>query len=125
MQCQVRVLKLAVEQRWGALLPARHCAMPWLVEYATYLLSRFEVGQDGKTAYERLKGKQARTLGVDFGEAILWRSRLPSGTLGKLPSLWDDGGFFGVRGTSGEIIIGSRSGVWKTRTIQRRSLGER
>ena len=86
VQGQVRVLKLALERRWGVLIPARHCVIPWLVEYAAYLLNRFEVGQDGKTAYERLKGKQARTLGVEFGEAILWRSKPPGGALGKLSS---------------------------------------
>ena len=109
----------------GGLLPARHCVIPWLVEYAAYLLNSFDVGQDGKTAYERLKGKQARALGVEFGETILWRPRPTGGALGKLSSLWDDGVFLGVRGASGEIIIGSRSGVWKMRTIQRRPLGEK
>lgn len=125
VEAQVRVLKLAVETRWGVEIPAKHPILPWLVEYSAFLLNRFEVGHDGKTAYERLKGKQARTLGVEFAEAILWKSKPSGGALGKLSSLWDDGIFLGVRGKSGEIIVGSRSGVKKARTIQRRPVEER
>ena len=44
----------------------------WLTEYASYLLNRMEVSKDGKTAYERNKGKKARVMGVEFGESVLW-----------------------------------------------------
>jgi hypothetical protein len=37
--------------------------VPWLVEYAAVLTNRFEVGKDGKTSFERNKGRAARTLG--------------------------------------------------------------
>ena len=57
-------------------IPARHPVMAWIVEYAGYLLNRFEVSRDGKTAYERSKGKKAKSLGIEFGEAILWKKRL-------------------------------------------------
>ena len=40
-----------------------------MVEYAALLLNRFEIGKDGKTAYERHKGKKARALSLKFGEA--------------------------------------------------------
>jgi hypothetical protein len=39
-----------------------------LVEYAAYMLTRAEVGADGKTAYERSRGKVAKLAGVEFGE---------------------------------------------------------
>ena len=83
------------------------------------------MGHDGKTAYERLKGKHARTLGIEFGEAVLWRMRPAGGALGRLSSLWEEGIFLGVRAKSGEIIVGSKTGVWKTRTIQRRPYEDR
>ncbi|MGB2167266.1 MAG: hypothetical protein ACPH3M_08550, partial [Candidatus Puniceispirillales bacterium] len=50
-----------------------HPAIPWIVEHAAVLLNRFEVGHDGKTALERNKGKKAKFLGIEFGEAILWK----------------------------------------------------
>ncbi len=36
-------------------------------EYSMYLVSRLEASKDGKTAYERCKGKQAKVLGLEFG----------------------------------------------------------
>ena len=122
---QVRVLKVALEERWKVKVPAASAVIPWLMEYAAYLLNRFEVGHDGKTAYERCKGKAARCSGIEFGEAVLWRKKRVGGALGKLSSMWEDGVFLGVKGKTGEFIIGDEKGVWKTRTVQRKPMEER
>ena len=73
IQQQVRVMKSAIEGRWGVKLETRHPMIPWMIEHAAVLLNRFEVGRDGKTAFERNKGKKATTVGIEFGEAILWK----------------------------------------------------
>ena len=125
VQGQVRVLKLALEKRWGIKIPHRHSVIPWVVEYAAFLLNRYEVGHDGKTAYERLKGKRAKTLGIEFGEGVHWRMKQAKGALGKLDSLWSDGVYLGIKGKTGEIIIGDAEGVWRTRTIRRKPDAER
>jgi hypothetical protein len=121
----VRVLKAAVETRWGVTLPSKHAVLPWIIEYSAFLLNRFEVSADGFTAYERCKGKKAKVLGVEFGESILWRKRPMRGALGKLSSLWGDGIYLGVKGGTGEIIVANSEGVWKCRTIQRRPAEDR
>ena len=59
----------------------------WLVEYAAFLLNRHEVGQDGRTAYERLKGKRATSLGVEIGEKLMWKEK----KFGKLSPMWEEG----------------------------------
>ena len=71
---QVRVIKSAFETRTGMVLPSEHAMVPWLVEYASSLLNRGQVGKDGKTPYERLKGKSALLPGVEFGEKLFWRT---------------------------------------------------
>ena len=106
-------------------MPAASAVIPWLMEYAAHLLNRFEVGHDSKTAYERCKGKRARCAGIEFGEAVLWRRKPVGGALGKLSVMWGDGVFLGVKGKTGEFIIGDSAGVWKTRTVQRKPIGER
>ncbi len=106
----------------GVKIEARH---PWLVEYSGLILNRFEVGKDGRTAFERCKGKKAKTMGLEFGEAVLWKRRPGGGHLGKLMCLWSDGVYLGVKGSTGEIIVGNLYGVWKTRTAQRRPKEER
>ena len=64
VQHQVRVLKLTLEDRWKMKIPHKHSVVPWIIKYSASLLNRFEVGHDGKTAYERLKGKKAKVLGI-------------------------------------------------------------
>ena len=91
--------------------------MPWIVEWSAHVLNRFEVGKDGRTAFERCKGKRNKHLGIEFGEAVLWRKKHPGGALGKLSVAWSHGAFLGVRGRSNEIIVSETSGVWKTRTV--------
>ena len=119
VQGQVRVLKGALEDRWGAKITAKHMVIPWLMEYASHLLNRYEVGHDGRTAYERCKGKPAKTMGVEFGEKVLWRRKPAGGAMAKLTVLWEEGVFLGVKGRTGEFVVGDSKGVWKTRTIQR------
>ena len=92
---QLRVLKLALERRWMAEIPVHHLVLAWAVEYASFLLNRFEVGHDGKTAYERLKGKRATTLAIEFGEKVLWKASHQGGALGKLSSTWRVGVYLG------------------------------
>jgi len=45
----------------------------FIPEYAAYLLKRLEVGQDGKTAYERTKRKKPTVLGIEFGGNVLYK----------------------------------------------------
>ena len=52
----VRVLQSALEGPWVVKLETRHPAIPWVTGDAAILLNHFEVGHDGKTAYERNKG---------------------------------------------------------------------
>ena len=83
------------------------------------------MGHDGKTPYERCKAKRGKLPGLAFAEKILWRRRPVGGNLSKLTCLWEDGIFLGVKGSSGECIVGDGNGVWKTRTLTRRPLEER
>ena len=87
----IRVLKSALEAKLGILISQDHAVLPWLVEYAGWLVNRAEVGHDGKTPYERSKGKVAKLHGMEFGEAVLWKRRPVAGALGKLSCLWGDG----------------------------------
>ena len=44
---QTRVILSALEDRWKVQLPYDHPVMCFIVEYAAFLLNRFEVGHDG------------------------------------------------------------------------------
>ena len=57
---QMRTMRSALESRWGIKLSGRHPIFAWMAENAAVLLNRYLVGRDGKTAYERSKGKKSR-----------------------------------------------------------------
>ena len=78
------------------------------------LLTSFEVGRDGKTAYERLKGKSAKVQDVSFAEGILRKRTLAEGPPGKLTCMWDDRVYLCIKATTGEVIVGNWNGVWLT-----------
>ena len=116
----IRVLRSALEARMAVQVDGGHTVWPWLVEYAGFLLNRGDVGHDGKTAYERCKAKRGKMPGLEFGEKVLWRRKPVGNQLAKLTILWEDGIYLGIKGASGEFIIGDKKGVWKTRTVRRR-----
>ena len=53
---QIRRMKTALDNRLGADLSTDSNVLPWLIEYVSVLLSRYSVGRDGATAFERLEG---------------------------------------------------------------------
>ena len=118
-------MRSALEDKLGVKGDGGHSVWPWLVEYAAFLLNRGEVSHDGKTAYERCKAKRGRMPGLEFGEKVLWRRRPVGNHLAKLTCLWENGIGLGVKGSSGEFIVGDTQGVWKTRTMRRRPAEEK
>ena len=112
---QMRTMRSAAEKRLGVRWEHDHCVWAWIAEYASFLLNRFEVGHDGKTAYERCKGKRAKVEGLEFLESVWWKRRVDEGGLGKLAVRWEEGVFLGCKATTGEKIIGTLDGVVRAR----------
>ena len=125
VQGMIRTIRSDIEGRWGVKIDATHSIWPWIAEHAGFLLTRFEVGRDGKTAYERLKGKSAKVQGMAFAEGMWWKRKRAGGPLGKLTCMWKDGIYLGVKATTAEIIVGNRNGVCLTRTVRRKPAKER
>ena len=72
VQGQVRVLRRSVGEKLGVKLDTCRSIWPWLVEYASFMVSR-----------ERPR--------FFLGEKILWRRRQVGRNLGKLTCLCEDG----------------------------------
>ena len=106
LQGMIRTIRSDTEGRWRVKIDATHSILLWIVEHAGFLLTRFEAGRDGKTAFERLKGKSAKVQGMSFAEGILWKRKPAGGPLGKLTCMWEHGIYLGVKATTAEIIVG-------------------
>ena len=53
----LRVHKLDLERRLGEKLSVKHPIFAWLVEHIADVLNKYWIGTDGKTPYQRMKGK--------------------------------------------------------------------
>ena len=116
---QVRVVLLALEDKIGRQLDPQEPIAAFIPEYAAYVLNRLEVGKDGKTAYERARGKKATVVGLEFGEKVLWR-KAKGDKMAKLRSRWAYGIFVGVRRKSGELWVANKRGeIMKARAVKR------
>ena len=112
----IRTMRSALEER--ITVEMTDSIWPWLVEYASYLLNRLEVGKDGKTAYERVKGKKPTILGIEFGEKLLYMVKAKT-KMEKLNSRWEHGVFVGVKRKSGEVRIATEKGEETARSVRR------
>ena len=74
------------------------------------------MSSDGKTSYERVKGKPAQVIRVEFGEKVLWKFPVHGldRKMQKINARWSYGLFLGVRSTSGELIVADQ----ETKSIQ-------
>ena len=100
----------------------------WVVEYAGCLLSRYKVGSDGQTAYERIKNKKLRMPIVEFGERVLCIPCVAKGTKigqGSHEARYVYGTWIGIVQKTGEAIIGNSSGVFPSTSIRRLPVDER
>ena len=95
---QVRTLNDQLQRDLSVTLPTNHPIYAWLVNYAGFLISRFQIGVDGKTPYQRLKGKPYRRPLAKFGECVHYMPIDTAKThMNKLAARWRDGIVLGLR----------------------------
>ena len=101
----LRTMKSQLDARYMVDINIKHPVITWMCEYSMFLLNRLEVAADGKTSYERCKGKRANVMGLEFAEKVMWKHKAPVAKLEKLEPRWGHGLFVGVRTASNEMII--------------------
>ena len=70
VQGQMRTLKLGLESRYQRKILEDHPIWPWVVMYAALLINLCVVGEDGRTPYERRKGRRFKRELPEIGECI-------------------------------------------------------
>ena len=70
-QALTRTYKIALESRIGEEVGDESPVMAWICEWAALNHRRYKMGEDGRSAYERLYGKRAIQPTVEFGERVL------------------------------------------------------
>ena len=67
----IRTNKLDIEERIGKKIPQSHPLFSWLVEYSAWMLNIRNVGEDGMTAFHRVRGRAYAKRLLPFGELVL------------------------------------------------------
>ena len=116
---QVRVLRAGLQGRLDMVVRTSHPILTWLVQHAADCLSKYQIGEDGKTAYERLKGKKFSRAVVEFGEKVHYKKNAKGHKDNKLDSKWGEGFFLGFYWKTSEALIGTADGVKRAGTIRR------
>ena len=117
----IRTPKSALEERLKEKIDSKNPIMPWMVEYAATLLNTYRVGKDQKTATERHKGSKQVKPVAEFGECVWFMPLdLKSHPVSTPDCRFQDGVWLGVDQRTSETIIGTPSGVVKSRTIKRK-----
>ena len=123
---QCRAMKSAFLEKTKAEINDTHPIWSWVARHGNFLMSRYRVGQDGRTAYERLKGKRWKRPMVSFGEKVYFRPLKSyvagQGDMGPQLKL---GRYVGTHGRNGDVLIMTVDGVWKGGSIKRVPIEQR
>ena len=103
---QCRAMKSAFLEKTKAEINDTHPIWSWVARHGNFLMSRYRVGQDGRTAYERLKGKRWKRPMVSFGEKVYFRP-LKSYVAGQgdMEPQLKLGRYVGTHGRNGDVLI--------------------
>ena len=116
---QVRTVVHALESRYpGFKVKTTSLVYPWAVRHAAWLLTRFLIKSDGKTPYERLRGREYRGEITEFGEVSHFK--LADDKKGKLDAQSAVGVWLGKSLNSDEHYLGTENGIRRCRSLWRR-----
>ena len=124
-----RTIKRCTEKRIEQAIPPTHPLATWLVEHAALLINACAVGQDGKTAWKRLRGRDFGQRLVGFGEGVMYKQP-PKGpqhdTEGNMAPRMFPGIFLGYHYFSNTYRVATESGdVVRVRSLMRRPMADR
>ena len=100
------------------LSPKRHSILiARLIRHAAWCLTRFQVKNDGRSAFARVFGKAYTTQVLPFGERVMYKyTTVPTGNLDQR---WSHGIWVGKAPMTAEHITLTESGVQKARPLHR------
>ena len=114
-----RVHLLALDRKLGTEIPIDHPIVAWLVEFVGDVLTKYLVGLDGKTGYERLFGKSSREELLEFGEVVLWRRPRGQDSNVIVDARWETGVWVGRKWGTPHHLVSFGDRVVECRAVQR------
>ena len=118
-----RVFKFQIEGLARIEIESTDNILQWAVRWAAMVCSRYLVGADGKTGWERRRGRPCRLPVVRFGEKV-WYQQIRDGKQKRhhLETEWREGLWLGHTRNTNEVLIGNRDGVVRAYTVKRQEI---
>ena len=69
----MRVLKEQIEGKTNVKLKSDDVIIQWMIRWAAMMVSRYMVGKDGRTSFERRRGRACRVPVATFGEKVWYK----------------------------------------------------
>lgn len=115
----MRTYLIDLERRANFKVPINHPLMEWLVEHSADMLNKCSHGSDGRSPYQRIKGRAFHGELAPFGSAIMFRV-VGKVKGGELTDRWLPGVWLGKRFASDEHLVALRDSgrVFRCRSIQ-------
>ena len=126
MRSLIKVYLNQLEEKANVKLQATDPILQWLIRWVAMAYSRYKLGADGKTPYERQKGRMCVLEVVQFGEFVRYKQLGETSQERKsLECSWFEGVWLGHSRGSSEALVGTKDGVVRAWTIRRMPEGER
>ena len=120
VQSFTRVLVHKAVELHNAKFHAAHPLVAWNIRYSSQLLNRFQrSGDDGRTAFERRKGRPYRRRLPEFGELVMFLTVADGKHRRKLDERFHAGMYVGLVDRTDEVIVLTKGGYYKANTIRR------
>ena len=122
----VRVYVSQLEERANVEIEPEDVILQWAIRWAAMAYARYKVGEDGKTAYERQKGRKCKLEVISFGEKVMFKMlKITDGKQEKMNTDWREGLWLGHSRISSEVYIGTEEGVVRAWAVKRKAEGEK
>ncbi len=119
---QIRTFKAQLEAELKTNIKAEAAILQWLVRWAGVSLSRYVVGKDGRTPYERIRTRRCHAPLARFGEMVFFkRSGKPKLQAANVESKVESGVWVGIATRTGDSIIMTNEGTVRAWTVKRRA----
>ena len=119
VRCMAVTLKDALETKLKKKIHPGEAITEWIFRWAAMLCSRYLVGMDGRTAYERRRGRTCKVPVVSFGEVVHFKELHPDGRRDKMATDWHLGIWLGHTRESNEMLVGTEGGARRTYAVKR------
>ena len=92
---QIRTLRSRFEENFKESVGLDHKMFPFLVRHCAWLITHCQVKSDGKTPYERLRGRPYQGQVAEFAEVVHVRDPKKAADMPKLDDRWNLGVWLG------------------------------